>query len=47
VSWTSCGEKVGEVNVYGGVVGSSVPADKYEVLQTVRGYTMELAPARM
>lgn len=42
VTWKIGGEVVGEVKVYGGVVGSSVPSDKYEALQTVRGYAMEL-----
>jgi len=42
IKWTWCGQKVGDVRVYGGVVGPNVPSDKFAPMQTVRGYVMDL-----
>jgi len=39
ITWNACG-KISNIKIYGGVVGPSVPADKYAALQTVRGFAM-------
>jgi len=41
ITWERMG-KTEDIKIYGGLVGPSVPADKYAALQTVRGFAIEL-----